>query len=165
MTPLPSSSSKSERIKKTTALVFLSTVALSAPLGVALTVGYRALLALESWAYGSPYPPKELEFLQPQRILAAILWTYIVCAIPVLVTAAALAWRTWKRGTFSYAYAAAVAAISMAVYMAIASYVFRHELVRVVTEETAFNGVVYAIIVSLISTAALRWAGLIKGAE
>ena len=119
---------------------------------------YRALFALEAWVLNSPYPPEELEFLQLEKILAAIVWTYIVCAIPVLITAAALAWRTWKMGSFSYVYAAAVAGISMAVYMASAAYIFRHELVRMVTVDTAFNGVVYAVLVAVVSTALLRMA-------
>jgi hypothetical protein len=141
--------------------VFVGALLLSAPLGVAMSVAYRAEFALEAWAVGSPYPAEELEFLQPEKIGAAILWTYIVCAVPVLITAATLTWRTWKRGTFSYVYAAATAAISMAVYMAACAYIFRRELVRVVTEETAINGSVYAVIVTVVITAIFRWLGLI----
>jgi hypothetical protein len=143
------------------AAVFLWALLLSAPLGVAMSVAYRAEFALEAWAVGSPYPPEELEFLQPARILAATLWTYAVCGVPVLVTAATLARRTWQRGTFSYVYAAATAAISMAVYMAACAYIFRGELVRVVTEETALNGTIYAVIVTVVITALFRWFGLI----
>jgi hypothetical protein len=134
---------------------------LSAPVGVALSVGYRASFAFEAWTFGSPYPPEELEFLQPAKILAAILWTYVVCAVPVLITAAVLGWRTWNCGNFSYVYAAVTAGISMAMYMAVAAYVFRHELVRVVTEGTAFNGSIYAIVVTVVITALFRWMGLI----
>jgi hypothetical protein len=141
--------------------VFFGVLLLSAPLGVAMSVGYRALFALEAWALNSPYPQEELEFLKPEKIAAAILWTYIICAVPVLVTATLLSWRMWTRGTFRFAYAAIVAGASMAAYMAIVAYISRHELVSVVTEETAFNGVLYAVLVSIISTSLLRWTGLI----
>jgi hypothetical protein len=161
----PTSSPASERNGSKTFSVFLGVLLLSAPLGVAMSVGYRGLFALEAWAFGSPYPPEQLEFLQPEKVLGAILWTYMICAIPVLVTASALAWRTRQTGGFSYVYAAVVASVAMAVSMAAAAYVFRHELVRVVTEDTALNGVVYAVIVSLVSAAVLRRAGLITGAE
>jgi hypothetical protein len=159
MVTISSQPAVNNRRKATT--VFVGAVLLSAPIGVALSVGYRASFALADWAFGSPYPPEELEFLQPAKIFAAVLWTYIVCAIPVLITACMLAWRTWKRGTFSYVYAAATAGISMAAYMAVAAYIFRHELVRVVTEDTAFNGSVYAVIVTAVITALYRWFGLI----
>jgi hypothetical protein len=147
--------------KRKAIAVFFGALLLSAPVGVALSVVYRASFAFEAWTFGSPYPPEELEFLQPAKILAAISWTYVVCAIPVLITAAVLGWRTWNRGNFSYVYAAVTAGISMAAYMAGAAYVFRHELVRVVTEGTAVNGSIYAVIVTVVITALYRWAGLI----
>jgi hypothetical protein len=144
--------------------VFLGALLFSAPIGVMLSIGYRAEVALEAWAVGSPYPPEELEFLQPAKILAAMMWTFVVCGIPVLITAAILARRTWKRGAFSYIYAAVTAGISMAAYMAVAAYLFRHELVRVVTADTAFNGTVYAVIVTVLITALLRWWGVFEPA-
>jgi hypothetical protein len=104
--------------------VFVGALLLSAPVGVALSVSYRASFAFEAWVFGSPYPPEELEFLQPLRIVAAILWTYVVCAVPVLITAGTIAWRTWKQGTFSFVYAAITAGVSMAVYMAVAAFAF-----------------------------------------
>lgn len=136
---------------------FATVVLLSAPLGVIMSVGYRALFALEAWALNAPYPPEELEFLQPGKIFAAILWTYVMCAVPVLVTAVTLAWRTWKRGTFSYVYAATVAGIAMAIYMAMVAFIYRHELMSVVTPETAISGVAYAMSISLFITVLLRW--------
>jgi hypothetical protein len=157
----PTSSPASSRNGSKTLSVFFGVLLVSAPLGVAMSVGYRALFALEAWALNSPYAPEDLEFLQPEKIVAAILWTYIICAVPVIVTATMLSSRAWTRGTFRFAYGAIVAGASMAAYMAIVAYISRHELVSVVTEETAFNGVVYAVLVSIVTTALLRWTGLI----
>jgi hypothetical protein len=145
-------------------IVFIATVALAAPLGVALSVSYRLLFVLEAWALGAHYDVDQREFYQPARILAAIAWTYVICAVPVITTSAALAWRTWTRGSFGYIYAAATAGVTMALYMATAAYVFRHERVRFVTADTAFDGIVYAVLVSLLSTAILLWAGVLKRA-
>jgi hypothetical protein len=141
--------------------VFFGALLLSAPVGVVLSVAYRASFAFADWAFGSSYPPEELEFLQPVEVLSAIVRAYILCAVPVLITAAILAWRTWKRGAFGYVYAAVVACILMAGYLAIAAYLTRHELVRVVTEESAVSGCIYAVLVSVIVTVLFRWFGLI----
>lgn len=141
--------------------VFSAVLLLAAPLGVALSGAYKGYFAFEAWVFGYFYPDDELQFMMPENILKAVFWTYIFTAIPVLVTAALLAWKTWRHETFSYTYAALAAAVSTAVYAAVAAYVFRHELVRVVTAGTAASAIVIAILVSLIGTAALKWAGII----
>jgi hypothetical protein len=143
-------------------IVFIATVVLAAPLGVALSVSYRLLFVLEAWILGAHYDVDQREFYQPARILAAIAWTYVICAVPVIAASAALAWRTWARGGFGYLYAAATAGVTMALYMATAAYVFRQERVRIVTADTAFDGILYAVLVSILSTAMLRRAGILK---
>jgi hypothetical protein len=148
------------------ATVFVASIVLAAPLGVAMSVGYRALYAAEAWAVGSPYSSEDLEFLQPAEILRSVIWTYAVCAVPMFATAAALAMRTWVRGwfgyVFGYVYAAMVAGASMALYLTAAAYVFRHARVAVVRVDTVIDGIWYAVLVSLVCTALLRWSGLIK---
>jgi hypothetical protein len=155
-----STQSTGSRLQKAVAVLIVSIV-LAAPIGVVTSVGYRASFSFEAWAYRSPYPPEELEFLQPANILDAILRAYILCAVPVLITAAAVAWRSWRRGTFGYVYAAVIAGILMAGYLAIAAYLTRRELVRVVTQDTAINGCIYAVLVGVFITALFRWFGLI----
>ncbi len=155
------STARNNRLRDALA-VFVASALLAAPLGVALSVSYRLLFVFEAWAVGSPYSPEHLEFSQPARVLAAIGWAYVICAVPVIVSSAALAWRTWVRGGFGYIYAAATASTTMALYMAGAAYVFHRELVSVVTYTTAIDGVLYASIVSVIGTAMLRWAGVVK---
>jgi hypothetical protein len=144
---------------------WIAIVVLTAPVGVALSLFYRAAFALGAWALGSPYPPDELEFLSPQRVWGAVLWTYVICGVPTIATAFALAWRTWQRSKFEYIYAAIIAATFMTIYMAAAAYVYRRTLVRVVTVESAVSGVVYAAVVSVVITALLRRLGIAKCAK
>jgi hypothetical protein len=150
---------------RSTVAIWIAIVVFTAPVGVALSLAHRSAFALGAWALGSPYAPDELEFLWPQRIWKAVLWTYVICGVPVIATAFVLAWRTWQQNKFEYLYAAIIAATFMTIYMAAAAYVFRRTLVRVVTVESALSGVVYAAVVSVVITALLRRMGIAKSAE
>jgi hypothetical protein len=106
---------------RSTVAIWIAIVVLTAPVGVALSLAYRSAFALGAWALGSPYAPDELEFLWPHRIWEVVLWTYVICGVPVISTAFVLAWRTWQRSKFEYLYAAIVAATFMTIYMVAAA--------------------------------------------
>lgn len=143
-------------------LVGTVTFLISAPLFVAISVAWRALIALEAWGLGAPLTPEELEFLQPSKLLATMKWTYVILAPPTLISAALLALRTWLRGTFGYLYSMAVTGTVMASYMGIVAVVFRHEKISLVNKATLMAGILMAMLVGLLSRALLSMSDWVK---
>jgi hypothetical protein len=135
---------------------------ISAPLFVAISVAWRALIALEAWGLGAPLTSEELEFLQPSKLLATMKWTYVILAGPTLISAALLAHRAWVRGTFGYLYSTAVAGTVMASYMGIVAFVFRHENISLVNKETSMNSILTAMLVGFLSRALLSMSDWVK---
>jgi hypothetical protein len=133
----------------------------AAPILVVLTIGYRSLFAWEAWGLGTLYLPEDLEFLIPSKILATLKWVYVVTAPPAFITAAAIAWRTWKRRFLSYTWIALLAGSTMAIFMGLVAVVYRHEDISVVTPGTMVGGVFGAMIVYMIIRFALEQLGIV----
>ncbi len=157
---------RSERRGQPALLIAIAAFVLAAPTYVLLSVGYRALFALEAWALGAPYSAEELEFLLPSKVLDAVYWTYLITGIPAFASCVAVGWRVWTRGTVSYLFAAIMAGTTMAVFMVVVAFILRHEKIRLVSTSTLITGlagaILVSVVVSVIVKAALHWMGPLK---